>query len=184
MVERATAGGAAVRAPALRRLALVLSTALVLFACGSADEVARENALRAEPLGNQEDAVCGMIVRERSAPRGQVVHRDGARLFFCSIGDMLVHLGAPSPHGRVEAVFVEVMDPAEDPRQSHTGEHPWIPAEQAIFVVGIAREGIMGEPVLVYASREDAERVARGHPAAQLLDFEGLRSWWSALEAG
>jgi nitrous oxide reductase accessory protein NosL len=123
-----------------------------------------------------------MLVREQSAPRGQVVHRDGSRFFFCSLGDMLVHLSAPSPHGRTQAIFVEVMEPGEDPMQSHTGVHRWVPAQDAVFVVGIGRKGIMGEPVLSYADRSEAERAMQGHSGARMLDMAGLRDWWKALQ--
>lgn len=121
-----------------------------------------------------------MLVREQSAPRGQVIHRDGSHFFFCSLGDMLVHLGAPSRHGKVEAVFVEVMKSEEDPMQSHRGLHPWLSADEVVYVVGIDRQLIMGKPVLAYADRTTAERVLQGRSAAQILDMEGLREWWKA----
>ncbi len=69
------------------------------------------------------------------------------------------------------------MDPGEDPIQSHTGSHPWIPAEQGVYVVGIERRGIMGAPVLVYRNRADAEQVTEG-TRARILDFGQLKLWW------
>jgi nitrous oxide reductase accessory protein NosL len=122
-----------------------------------------------------------MLVHEMSAPRAQVVHRDGSRFFFCSLGDMLVHLSAPSPHGRVEATFVEVMRPDEDPMQSHAGVHPWVPVNEAVFVIGLDRPGIMGAPVLAYANRTEAERVMAENSGTQQLDLADLREWWKAL---
>jgi len=161
----------------------VTLVALALIGCGLPDDGDTGKPHQAAALAQQEDEVCGMLVREQPAPRGQVVHRDGSRLFFCSLGDMLVHLGAPSPHGRAEAVFVEVMEPGEDPMQSLSGVHPWLPAEDAVYVVGIERQGIMGEPVLAYADRSEAERAIQRHPGARMLDMAGLRDWWKALEA-
>ena len=93
---------------------------------------------------------------------------------------MLAYLDAPSPHGRVEALFVEVMQAEEDPLQSHTGTHPWVAAEDAVYVVGIERRGIMGRPVLSYADPQEARRAMRGHAGARLLDLAGLRVWWTA----
>ena len=153
---------------------------LALLGCDAAENDKFMNVHASVPLTDQEDEVCGMLVREQSAPRGQVVHRDGSRFFFCSLGDMLVHLGAPSPHGRPEAVFVEVMKPEEDPMQAHTGEHPWLSAEDAVYVVGIERQLIMGKPVLAYASKEHAERVMLGQSGSRMLDMDGLRQWWAA----
>ena len=166
-----------------RRWRSVALGAVVLLGCSPSDSDDTGNAQQAIALADQEDEVCGMLVREQSAPRGQVVHRDGSHFFFCSLGDLLVHLGAPSPHGRAVATFVEVMAPGEDPMQAHTDEHPWAPAEDAIYVVGVERPGIMGEPALAYADRRDAELVIRGHPGARIVDLAGLREWWKELEA-
>ena len=155
---------------------------LALLGCGPPDEGDIGPSHRAVALDDQEDEVCGMLVREQSAPRSQVVHRDGSRFFFCSLADMLVHLSAPSPHGRTETVFVEVMEPEADPMRTHTGIHPWMPAEDAVYVIGIERRGVMGEPVLVYAGRSEAERAMQGHSGARILDMAGLRDWWKGLQ--
>ncbi len=160
----------------------VTLVALVLLSCGPTDEGDIGLPHQAVALDDQEDEVCGMLVREQSAPRSQVVHRDGSRFFFCSLADMLVHLSAPSPHGRTESVFVEVMKPEEDPMRTHTGIHPWVPAEDAVYVIGIERRGVMGEPVLVYAGRSEAERAMQGHNGARMLNLSGLRDWWKDLQ--
>jgi nitrous oxide reductase accessory protein NosL len=162
---------------------ILLVLASLLVGCGEGESGQLDAAHEAVALESQEDAVCGMLVREQSAPRGQVVHRDGSRFFFCSLGDMLIHLDAPSPNGRAEAVFVEVMDPSEDPMQSHTGPHPWAKAEEAIYVVGVERVGMMGEPVLTYADLAQAGHVTQRHPGAVALDLAGLQRWWSARES-
>lgn len=152
-----------------------------LAGCDRAAERGPTAAHAPAPIADQEGAVCGMVVRDQSAPRAQVVHRDGTRAFLCSIGDLLAYLQVPSPHGAAEAVLVEVMAADEDPLEAHTGPHPWLPAAQAVFLVGIERRGIMGEPVLVYRDLETAARVARG-TSAQALDFAALRSWWMERE--
>lgn len=156
--------------------------AVALLGCDP-PEAAHDASHQAVALADQQDEVCGMLVREQSAPRSQVVHRDGSRVFFCSLGDLLVHLDAPSPRGRAEAVFVEVMEAGEDPLQSHTGVHAWVSAEDAVYVVGIERRGIMGEPVLAYADEPEAKRAMRGHAGARMLDMPALRDWWKALQA-
>ena len=172
--------------PRTRIAALLLALGPIAIAtagCGRDDGPDEAHAHAAAPIGDNEDAVCGMIVREQSAPRAQALHRDGERLFFCSLGDWLVHLAAPSPHGNVVATFVEVMAEHEDPLETHTDPHPWHEAEAASYVVGVERRGIMGEPVLAYADRATAERVAARHAGARVLDLAALRSWWRAREA-
>jgi len=163
---------------------LAFGLASLAVSCGAGDDAPVAPDPGAEPIAAQADPVCGMLVRDLSAPRAQVVHRDGSRFFFCSVGDLLVHRSAPSPHGRVEATYVEVMDPAEDPDASHTGEHPWSPAEDAAYVVGVERRGIMGPSVLAYPDAESAARVAASHPGAAALDWAALLAWWNERQAG
>lgn len=170
--------------PSRRKIAgALLAAILFALACGPREQGAGDASDAPVAIDDQEDAVCGMLVREQSAPRAQLVHRDGERAFFCSIGDLLVHLSAPSPHGPARAVFVEAMRADEDPAATHTGPHPWLPAEDAAYVVGVERSGVMGAPVLVYADASVARGVAADRPEAQVLDFEGLQRWWRARQA-
>jgi len=155
--------------------------ALALLACDRPDRSSAVAPGAPEAIGDQECAVCGMIVREQPAPRGQVVHRDGTRLFFCSVSDLLAYLEVPSPHGRAVDVFVERSLPGEDPRVGSVEPHPWMRAQDAFYAVGGEGPRRMGEPVVVTATREEAERVART-VGARALDFEALDAWWKARE--
>jgi len=156
-------------------LALAVSSAT---GCGRDDPAREALAPDPIPISDQEGAVCGMLVREQSAPRSQVVHRDGERAFLCSIGDLLAYLAAPSPHGAPVRVLVEVMEPTQDPAESHTGDHPWIDAEAGVYVVGIERPRVMGAAVLVYRDRAAAEAVIAG-TSAKILSWSELEPWWA-----
>lgn len=123
-----------------------------------------------------ECAACGMIVREQPSPRAQAVHRDGERVFFCSIGEGLSYLTTPSPHGAIVATHVEVMAPNADPAGDDTAHRPWVAAERAVYVVGVARPRVMGEPVLAYGTREDAMHAA--------TRFHGRVTSWAQLKSG
>ena len=136
----------------------------------------------APEIDAQECAVCGMLVRDQPAPRARVIHRDGTEAWACSLGDLLVHLTAPSPHGRVTRVQVEVMQPDEDPAVRDVHAHAWVDADAAWYVVGVERRGIMAPPVLAYATREGAEAVARGHDGRRVLDLAELEAWWTDLQ--
>jgi len=166
-----------------RRVLLVLTVVAGIAACGGEDATSADALQGAVPIEHHEGAVCGMIVRDQSAPRAQVLHRDGTRSFVCSIGDLLAYLQAPSPHGEPTAIMVEVMDPSEDPMESHTGPHPWVPAAEASYVLGIPRRGIMGEPVLVYRDRATAAAAVEDS-AATIVGFDGLERWWLELHEG
>ncbi len=150
----------------------------LLLACGVPDAQQTDLSYQAEALAEQECAVCGMSVRDQSAPRTQVVHRDGTRFFLCSIGDLMVHLSSPSPHGRAAGIFVEVMEPDEDLALSLTDRHPWARAADAFHVVGVERTRIMGRPVLAYSDRSSANAVASRYPGARVVDFADLEAWW------
>ena len=153
------------------------------LACHSPEVPESRPEIGPEAISNQEDAVCGMLVREQSAPRAQVVHRDGTRAFFCSVGDLLAYLEAPSPHGTVIRIYLEVMEPDESPALSHTQAHPWSEAGQASFVVGLKRSSIMGSPVMVYRDPGAAALARADYPDARILDFDGLRTWWRRRQA-
>lgn len=143
----------------MRRAAALL---ILLAACSRGSHGGGAVDRNAAKLEHEfECASCGMIAAEQPAPRGQLVHHDGTREFFCSIADLLTYLQAPSPHGSVISTYVEAMDPNADPRQLTFDARPWIDATKASYVVGIHRERIMGKPVLSYANRADAEAIAK-----------------------
>jgi nitrous oxide reductase accessory protein NosL len=151
----------------------------MFFACSSGEgDAERAGQVGAMSLAGAEGAVCGMVVSEQPAPRAQVVHRDGTHLYLCGIADLLLHLEARSPHGEPVEIYVEVMEPDEDPREILFAEHEWVRAENATSRIGDERPRlIMGEPVMVYRDRPTAER-AVAHGPTTILDFDELRAWW------
>lgn len=155
---------------------------IVALACDRGREVPDVPSDEIVAIADQAGAVCGMYVAEQPAPRAQVVHRDGTRLFLCSIGDLLVHLSVPSPHGAARRIFVEVLEPTEDPEAPATGAHRWQDATTVRYVIGVPRPGVMGLPVLTYADRASAEDIAKRYPGAEVLDWPGLERRWQERE--
>ncbi len=122
----------------------------------------------AQAFADHECGTCGMIVREQPSPRAQVVHRDGTHAWFCSMADVVAYLDAPSTHGRIEQVWVETLPADTDPARAEVEEHPWVHAGDASFVTGIDRVGVMGTPVLAFATEAEADGAASrlgGHTA-------------------
>jgi nitrous oxide reductase accessory protein NosL len=166
--------------PSIRATALAAFLgAFVLAGCPSGDtESDLERSKGPLSLANTEGAVCGMVVSEQPAPRAQVVHRDGTRLYLCGIADLLVHLEAPSPHGIPADIYVELMEADEDPREISFAEHEWIRAERALYRIGDERPRlIMGVPIMVYRDRPTAE-AAIAHGPTEILDWGELQAWW------
>ena len=151
---------------------IALTLFLLLAACGKAPEAQDADSQTARAIGHAECAACGMVVAEQPAPRGQLIHRDGTRVFFCSLGDMVRYYEVPSPHGKPTAVFVEIMDPAIPPLTLSDEPRPWYPAEEAFYVLGLPRTGIMGDPIMAYATDEEA---------IQVLEHGGFLAGWNNL---
>ncbi len=143
------------------RILLILS--LALAGCSSNKEAAGAQERHAQDLEHKECAACGMTVREQPAPRGQLIHRDGTQLYFCSISDMLTYLTAPSPHGAAVTLFVESLDKVLDPLVPATEQLPWLDAKSASYVIGVDKNMVMGRPVLSYSSAEHAQDIATRH---------------------
>lgn len=147
---------------------------LVFLVVGCSRESANSAVDRtAHAIDGDECAACGMIVREQPSPRAQAVHRDGERVFFCSIGESVNYLSSPSPHGALIATYVEVLAPDADPALDATERRPWVPADQATYVVGVARPRVMGEALLAYPTRAQA--------AAAAARFHGRVASWTQL---
>ncbi len=151
-------------------LALTLTTA-----CSSKQSTTEATTNhKAEAFDDAECAACGMVVREQPSPRAQLVHRDGHRAHFCSMGDLLTYHKAPSSHGKPAAVFVEVMPPEAKASIHDRAALPWAKAANASYVVGFSRPGIMGAPVLVFADTK-AAKTAAIRERGRMVDWAGLR---------
>lgn len=151
-------------------LALVLS----LGACSESADGGSSSTASPENFVDEPCAACGMFVHEQPSPRGQVVHRDGTREYFCAIADMLAYLEAPSPHGEAVGIYVETLAPDAEPSSRDATARPWLPAAEAGYVIGIERS-VMGEPVMSFATAEQA-RAAATRLSARALDWAALRT--------
>lgn len=146
---------------------------VLVLACGGDAPNQGTAAAQAEDPGLSECAVCGMVVREQPAPRGQVLRRSGVREHACSLGDLRALLAVPSPHGKVEQAWVEVLPADATLDQLGHEPHPWAPAETAHYVAGVERPHVMGAPILSYASAGEADAAA--------ARLGGYRTSWQSL---
>ena len=139
---------------------LLLMSTLALAACTGTSAPSATLEVAPQALEGQECSVCGMTVREQPSPRGQVLHRDGTRLHFCSLGDLRAHLEAPSAHGAVLGTWVEALPSDYDATKHDTALQPLVPAESATYVVGFERPRVMGRPTLAFSEPALAEAAA------------------------
>ena len=134
------------------RLLLLVMTG-VLIGCGGPGEEAAAGPQGPQSFDGAECGVCGMTVADQPSPRGQVAHRDGEHVFFCSLGDLAVSLDAPGPRGTPEALWVEVLPAGLDPADHDTAPQAWVLADEAVYQFGPARR-VLGRPVLSFAQGE------------------------------
>jgi nitrous oxide reductase accessory protein NosL len=147
---------------------------LSILACGTLTDDAATSRAVPEPIGLAECAVCGMVVGEQPSPRGQLVYRDGSHDHVCSIEELRALAQQPSARGRPTGVFVEVLPADFDPTSTSTDPLPWSDAQDAWYVFGAPRSGVMGEPVLAFPDRATASRFAEPLGSKPLP--------WSSLE--
>jgi len=147
--------------------------AAVWLACLGGGPAAAPVTAAPSSLAHAECAVCGMVVSEQPSPRGQVVYRDGTHAHVCSIEELRALAQERSARGAPVAVYVEVLPASFDPSQTDAAPLPWSPADEARFVFGASRRGVMGEPVLSFVDP------AAAHRAAAQLGTEPVD--WSAL---
>jgi copper chaperone NosL len=154
-------------------LGLLALGVLALPGCGRTDAVTGAASLAPTELAGHECVVCGMVVSEQPAPRGQVVHRDGEHLFTCSLGDLRAYLQTPTARGEATGVWVEALPAGHDPLGRSPAKQPWVAAAQAHYVVGLDLPGIMGHPVLSFGAAATAEG-ALALPGARRVTWDQL----------
>ncbi len=60
-----------------------------------------------------------------------------------------------------------------DPGERETGAHSWLAADRAWYLVGISREGVMGEPDLAFCGQAQATAAAAKF-GSRLVGWTGL----------
>jgi copper chaperone NosL len=151
---------------------MICSFSLVFTACSSEGKVKPNPSVFSKKLENEECALCGMLVKEQPAPRGQVVHRDGHRSYLCSVGDLAAYIQMPSPHGSVQQAYVEASSSPTNLTSDHFQEWDWLPVEKAHYVANVPRRRVMGKPMLSFESDKMAKEAARLHRGL-VLDWKG-----------
>ncbi len=145
-----------------------------LLGCGGSAKTVDADLTSHETHGD-ECAVCGMVVDEQPAPRGQVVFRDGTHKFTCSLGDLRAYVQAPNPLGDPARIYVEDVGENFDIKSSAAVAKPWIDAGEASYVVGIQRAGIMGEPAVSFRSAREAAAFAESS-GGRLVSWSAMKT--------
>jgi len=152
------------------RTVLIALTAVTLAACKE------EQAALPGPVEMTAEAVgyyCQMDLLEHDGPKGQV-QLDGlpGALFFSQVVDTLAYLHMPEQNYAVVVAYVHDMSNGA----TWDAPGPWIPATEAIYVVGSDQMGGMGAAEFVPFSKEaSALSFAKEH-GGSLLRFDEITS--------
>lgn len=106
---------------------------------------------------------CQMNVLEHPGPKAQVFLKDVFQpLFFSQVRDAIAYQRLPEQDHEIVAIYVSDMSRA--PSWENPGPLNWMPAADAVYVIGSARTGGMGAPETVpFSARADAEAFVARH---------------------
>ncbi len=151
----------------LRPFLLVVSLALLAACQEKAAQDTTPKDMTAETLGHY----CQMNLLEHPGPKAQVfLEGMPAPLFFSQVRDAIAYMRGPEQTAPIMAVYVNDMA-AAGATWDHPGDGNWIAVDEAVYVVGSARQGGMGAPETVpFAIRERAEEFARAE-GGRVLSF-------------
>ena len=154
-------------------IALLTLGVLATTGCKGKAKTETEQTVLPVDVSDLECGLCGMMVAEQPVSRAQVVHRDNHRVLFCSIAELAPYLSAPSHHGKPRAVFVEYLFDSDGLAPTIIDPRPWIPAEDASYVLGGPNRAVMGRSVLIYRDRATATAMARSF-GGRVFDWKSL----------
>jgi len=140
-------------------------TALVLAAC-------THTAASLPAIDPSDQAACaldGMLLRDFPGPKAQIRFADGKTDYFCDVMELLSEMLAPEQHRATSSFYVQDMGQADWQKpQGH-----WIPARDALYVVGSNAQGSMGQTIASFARQADAEAFVQ-QQAGKVLRFDQI----------
>ncbi len=110
-----------------------------------------------------------MIIVDFPGAKAQIHYRNGQVDPFCSTLDMFLFYLQPDRPKNIVAIYVNDMGQAD-------WQHPegnWINAKDAFYVYGGDVMGPMGEALVPFSDKGDAENYVRKH-GGRIVRFDGI----------
>ena len=104
-------------------------------------------------------STCGMIIVDFPGAKGQIRYENGRMDAFCSTLDMLTFYLQPDRPKNIAAVYVNDMAGADWERPKGS----WTDAAKAFFILGGDVMGPMGEAMVPFARKADADEYVKKH---------------------
>ena len=141
----------------MRSRPCLLVLAVVLGGCDKVptpEPVPPPKALTRDATGHY----CGMTVADHAGPKGQVfVAQRDQPLWFTSVRDTIAFTLLPEELSRIRAIYVTDMARAET--WAAPDDSTWMPAAEAVYVIGSAQRGGMGaQEAVPFSGRDAAQR--------------------------
>ncbi|MCC5857917.1 MAG: nitrous oxide reductase accessory protein NosL [Ectothiorhodospiraceae bacterium] len=144
--------------------------ALSLFGCGGDGGSAADACSPIRLTDDHDCALCGMTVIRHPGPKAQACLRDGRVLPFCSVHDMLSWAWQPESGPSIRVLYVHDLSLTG---WNQPSDDAYVPAEEAVYVVGHDQRGAMGHSPAPFSDRGDAEAFAEAH-GGDLLAYDEL----------
>jgi copper chaperone NosL len=129
-------------------LKLGLAAMTLLAACGQAVLTATAQ----EPSAETACALDGMVLKDFPGSKAQVQFVEGKPDYYCDLMELFAVLLAPENKRQVAGVFVQDIGKTDWAKP----EGHWIPAKEALYVVGSKKQGSMGPTFGAFSNAQDA----------------------------
>lgn len=155
-----------------RNLVAELLLVFALAGCGPSEVTSAVPV----PADLDRDAVgyyCGMIVADHSGPKGQLFLKgQDSPLWFSSVRDTIAFTMLPEESKDIAAIYVHDM--AKATSWGSPGDHAWIQAPQAVYVIGSSRRGGMGAMEAIPFSDSEAATSFASEYGGHVVSWEEI----------
>ncbi|MBF0345957.1 MAG: nitrous oxide reductase accessory protein NosL [Nitrospirae bacterium] len=110
-------------------------------------------------------SVCRMILLDFPGAKGQIIYTNGRYDLFCGTVDLFTFYLQPDSPKDIAAMYVNDMGKEDWLRPAGH----WIDAKSAFYAYGGQRKGAMGDPLVPFSDRQDAEKHVKEHGGKILL---------------
>jgi len=157
----------------MRRSALRATLLLLALSAGACDEKPATLPPPQEITASSTAEFCGMAMAEHPGPKGQIFLAGKEQpLWFASVHDAFAFTMLPETPKNLAVIYVSDMGKAKNWDQPEAGS--WIDAKKAVFVIGSARHGGMGEDEAVPFSEEAAAQAFARENGGRLVGFADM----------
>jgi copper chaperone NosL len=134
-------------------LKLGLAAMTLLAACSQAVLTVQAQ----EPAADTACALDGMVLKDFPGSKAQIQYVEGKPDYYCDLMELFAVMLTPESKRQVAGVFVQDIGKTDWAKP----EGHWIPAKEALYVVGSKKQGSMGPTFGAFSNAQDAAAFAK-----------------------